>query len=202
MVELKFSIISNVFSCDGHPRRTTISPLTLICDSVEEAALLSDVDEMGHFSPRSEVFITDNLRSETVIEGFQDCALGEFVKAQLEALSLNGESPASCEIVGLDPFLNELGEPEQAERIRDLISVCEYGTNKFSRESAIRFLQDSGFFEEYIIVGVKRGNGWRRSRCITTLERNPADAATILAHLAEYFGKAQGNDKPKDDQRQ
>ncbi len=45
----------------------------------------------------------------------------------------------------------------------------------------------------------KRGNGWRRSRCITTFEGRPADAATILGHLAEYFGKEQQDDKPQDD---
>src|SRR5207249_6913842 len=65
-----------------------------------------------------------------------------------------------------------------------------------SPESAVRFLKESGFFDEYIIVGVKRGNGWRRSRCITTFEGRPSDAATILGHLAEYFGKEQQDDKP------
>jgi hypothetical protein len=63
----------------------------------------------------------------------------------------------------------------------------------------VRFLKDSGFFDEYIMVGVKRGNGWRRSRCITTFEGRPGDAATILGHLAEYFGKDHQDDKPQDD---
>ena len=48
-------------------------------------------------------------------------------------------------------------------------------------------------------AGVGRGNGWRRSRCITTFEGRPSDAATILGHLAEYFGKEQQDDKPHDD---
>ena len=89
----------------------------------------------------------------------------------------------------------------EAERLRDLISVCEFRANEFTPESAVRFLKESGFFDEYIIVGVKRGNGWRRSRCITTFEGRPGDAATILGHLAEYFGKETQDDKPHDDRR-
>ena len=100
----------------------------------------------------------------------------------------------------MDPFL-ELAEPEETERLRDLISVCEFRANEFTPESAVRFLKESGFFDEYIIVGVKRGNGWRRSRCITTFEGRPGDAATILGHLAEYFGKETQDDKPHDDRR-
>jgi hypothetical protein len=79
--------------------------------------------------------------------------------------------------------------------------VCEFRANEFTPESAVRFLQDSGFFDEFIIVGVKRGAGWRRSRCITTFEGRPRDAATILGHLSDYFGKEQQDDKPRDDRK-
>jgi hypothetical protein len=199
MVELRFRIRNNVFNPqEGPARRSTIRPLSLCLPSVEEAALLGEVDETGRVVPRRGVFYTGHLRTGPVIEGFEDCALGEFVKAQLEALSQNGEPPAKCEVHGLDPFL-EMAEPEQTERLRDLISVCEFRSNEFTPESAVRFLKESGFFDEYIIVGVKRGNGWRRSRCITTFEGRPADAATILGHLADYFGKEQQDDKPHDD---
>src|SRR5262245_7884434 len=158
MVELRFRIRNNVFNMQSVPRRATIRPLSLCIPSVEEAALLGEVDETGRVMPRRGVFFVSFLRTGPVIEGFEDCALGEFVKAQLEALSQNGEPPAKCEVHGLDPFL-ELAEPEQAERLRDLISVCEFRSNEFTPESAVRFLKESGFFDEYIIVGVKRGNG-------------------------------------------
>jgi hypothetical protein len=79
------------------------------------------------------------------------------------------------------------------ERLRDLISVCEFRTNEFTPESAVRFLKDTGFFDQYIIIGVKHGKGWRRSRCITTFEGRPADAGAILGHLADYFGREQEN---------
>jgi len=200
MVELRFRIRSNVFSAHSALRRSTIRPLALLCPSVEEAALLGEVDELGRLVPRKGVFYMSFLRTGPVIEGFEDCALGEFVRAQIEALSQNGEPPARCEVHGLDPFL-ELAEPQEAEKLRDLISVCEFRTNEFTPESAVRFLKESGFFDEYIIVGVKRGNGWRRSRCITTFEGRAADAATILGHLAEYFSKEQQDDKPHDDRR-
>ena len=198
MVELRFRIRNSVFNAQLQPRRANIRPLALCFPSVEEAALLGEVDEVGRVVPRREVFFVTHLRTGPVIEGFGDCALGEFVKAQIEALSQNGEPPAKCEVHGLDPFL-DMVEPEQMERLRDLISVCEFRSNEFTPESAVRFLKDSGFFDEYIIVGVKRGSGWRRSRCITTFEGRPADAATILGHLAEYFGKDQQDDKPHDD---
>lgn len=198
MVELKFRIRNNAFNAQTPARRAMIRPLSLFFPSVEEAALLGEVDEVGRVIPRRGVFNQSVLRTGPVIEGFEDCALGEFVKAQLEALSKNGEPPPRCEVHGLDPFL-DLAEPEQTERLRDLISVCEFRSNEFTPESAVRFLKESGFFDEYIMIGVKRGNGWRRSRCITTFEGRPADAATILSHLAEYFGKEQQDDKPQDD---
>src|SRR6202008_1743941 len=177
MVELRFRIRNNVFNPqEGSPRRATIRPLSLCLPSVEEAALLGEVDESGRVVPRRSVFYTGHLRTGPVIEGFEDCALGEFVKAQLEALSQNGEPPAKCEVHGLDPFL-ELAEPEQADRLRDLISVCEFRSNEFTPESAVRFLKESGFFDEYIIVGVKRGTGWGPSRGITTFEGRAADSA-------------------------
>ena len=198
MVELKFRIRNNAFNAQSPVRRVTIRPLSLLFPSVEEAALLGEVDEAGRVTPRRGVFFLSFRRTGPVIEGFEDCALGEFVKAQLEALSTDGEPPPRCEVHGVDPFL-EMAEPEQAERLRDLISVCEFRSNEFTPESAVRFLKESGFFDEYIIVGVKRGTGWRRSRCITTFEGRPADAATILGHLAEYFGKEQQDDKPQDD---
>jgi hypothetical protein len=200
MVELRFRIRNGAFTSQNAQRRSTIRPLALLCPSVEEAALLGEVDDVGRLVPRKEVFYVSFQRTGPVIEGFEDCALGEFVRAQLEALSQNGEPPARCEVHGLDPFL-EMAEPEEAEKLRDLISVCEFRANEFTPESAVRFLKDSGFFDEYIIVGVKRGNGWRRSRCITTFEGRPADAATILGHLAEYFGKEQQDDKPHDDRK-
>jgi hypothetical protein len=203
MVELRFRIRNSLFTSHNPSRRATIRPLALLCPSVEEAALLGEVDDSGRLVPRRGVFFMSVARTGPVIEGFEDCALGEFVRAQLEALSQNGEPPARCEVHGLDPFL-ELVEPEEAERLRDLISVCEFRANEFTPESAVRFLKDSGFFDEYIIVGVKRGNGWRRSRCITTFEGRPGDAATILGHLSEYFGNDQNDqqdDKPQDDRK-
>ncbi|HEX4998464.1 MAG TPA: hypothetical protein VFY29_09565 [Terriglobia bacterium] len=200
MVELRFRIRNNVFAPRPAARRSTIRPLALLCPSVEEAALLGEVDEGGRLIPRRGVFSMSAARTGPVIEGFEDCALGEFVRAQLEALSQNGEPPARCEVHGLDPFL-DLAEPQEAERLRDLISVCEFRANEFTPESAVRFLKDSGFFDEFIIVGVKRGTGWRRSRCITTFEGRPGEASTILGHLADYFGKEQQDDKPRDDRK-
>src|SRR6058998_3875930 len=125
MVELRFRIRNSVFTPQDQPRRSTIRPLSLCCPSVEEAALLGEVDETGRVVPRRGVFYLSFLRTGPVIEGFEDCALGEFVRAQLEALSQNGEPPVTCEVHGLDPFV-ELAEPEQTERLRDLISVCEF----------------------------------------------------------------------------
>lgn len=200
MVELRFRIRNSVFAAQNSARRSTIRPVALLCPSVEEAALLGEVDDTGRLVPRKGVFFLSFPKTGPVIEGFEDCALGEFVKAQLEALCQNGEPPARCEVHGLDPFL-DLAEPEDAEKLRDLISVCEFRVNEFTPESAVRFLKESGFFDEYIIVGVKRGNGWRRSRCITTFEGRPGDAATILGHLAEYFGKEHQDDKPHDDRK-
>ena len=198
MVELRFRIRNDVFSVQEAPGEAAIRPLSLCLPSLEEAALLSDVDEKGRIVPRREVFFLANLRTGPVIEGFGDCALGEFIKAQLEAVSENGELPAKCEVYGLDGFL-DLVEPEGADRLRDIIGVCEFRSNEFAPETVVRFMKDSGFFDEYIIVGIKRGNGWRRSRCITTFENRPGDAATILGNLAEYFGKEQEDDKPYDD---
>ena len=200
MVELRFRIRNTAFSPVNPVRRATIRPIALQLPSVETAALIGEVDDGGRVVPRREVFLLSFPKTGPVIEGFGDCALGEFLRAQLEALSTDGEPPAQCEVHGLDPFL-ELAEPEQTERLRDLISVCEFRTNEFTPESAVRFLKDSGFFDEYIIIGVKRGTGWRRSRCITTFEGRPSDAATILGHLAEYFGKEQQDDKPQDGRR-
>src|SRR5678815_887435 len=92
MVELRFRIRNSVFTPqEGSARRSTIRPLSLCLPSVEEAALLGEVDETGRVIPRRGVFYTGNLRTGPVIEGFEDCALGEFVRAQLEALSQNGE---------------------------------------------------------------------------------------------------------------
>lgn len=193
MIELKFRIRSGVFNRISG-RRNTIRSITLYFESVEEAALIGEVDEAGGVIPCPGVFSLSNLRTGPVIEGFEDCALGEFVKGQIEALSEFGEPPAECEIQGLDPFV-ETTEPEEAKQPRDLISVCEFRTNEFTPESAVRFLKDSGFFEEFIIVGVKHGTGWRRSRCITTFEGRPTDAAAILGHLAEYFQKGEGSGK-------
>jgi len=36
---------------------------------------------------------------------------------------------------------------ERYERLRDLISVCEFRSNEFTPESAVRFLKESGFFD-------------------------------------------------------
>ena len=198
MIDLRFRIRNTIFGANLS-QRTAIRQISLYCSSIEEAALLGDVDESGKLVPNREVFLLSFPKSGPVIEGFTDSAIGEFVKAQIEAHAQGGEPPSTCEMRELDPFLEPL-EPEQAERIRDLISVCEFRNNEFTPESAIRFLKEAGFFDEYIIVGVKRGNGWRRSRCITTYEGRPADAATILGYLAEYFQNQRGSDKPQDDQ--
>src|SRR5262245_42926568 len=98
MVELKFRIRNNVVNVQEVPsRRSTIRPLSLCLPSVEEAALLGEVDEAGRVVPRRGVFFMANLRTGPVIEGFEDCALGEFVKAQLEALSQSGGPTARWE---------------------------------------------------------------------------------------------------------
>ena len=48
MVELRFRIRNNVFNVQDVPsRRATIRPLSLCLPSVEEAALLGEVDEIG-----------------------------------------------------------------------------------------------------------------------------------------------------------
>ena len=198
MVELPFRIRNTVFNTGGGNRRTTIRPITFHFPTLEEAALLAAVDDGGKVIPRDQVFSLSHPRNGPVIEGFVDCALGEFVRAQLEALSSDGLPPVRCEVHGLEPFI-ETFEPEQTERLRDLISVCEFRTNEFTPESAVRFLKDTGFFDQYIIIGVKHGKGWRRSRCITTFEGRPGDAAAILGHLADYFGKELPDDQQQDD---
>jgi hypothetical protein len=198
MVVLRFRIRNSVFNGQAAPGRAAIRPLSLRLPSVEEAALLSEVDEKGRIIPRREVFFLANLRTGPVIEGFRDCALGEFIKAQLEAMSENDEPPRKCELYGLNGFL-DLVEPERVDHLRDIISVCEFRSNEFAPETVVRFMKESGFFDEYIIVGIKRGNGWRRSRCITTFDDRPADAATILGNLADYFAKEQEDDRPHDD---
>jgi hypothetical protein len=198
MVELRFRIRNNVFNLLESPRRGTIRPLSFRVRSVEEAALLSEVDETGRVIPRGEVFFLTNLPTGPVIGGFQDCALGEFIKAQLEALSQNGKPPAKCEVYGLDQFLN-FEQTDQAEELRDIISVCEFRSHECTLESVVRFLKESGFLDEYIIVGIKRGNGWRRLQCLTTFEAQPSDAATALGHLADYFQKEAEDDRPHDD---
>jgi len=198
MVELRFRIRNTVFHTGVRNRRTTIRTITFHFPTLEEAALLAAVDDTGKVVPRDGVFSLSHPKAGPVIEGFGDCALGEFVRAQLEALSADGQPPAKCEVHGLEPFMERF-EPEQTEGLRDLISVCEFRANEFTPESAVRFLKDTGFFDQYIIVGVKHGKGWRRSRCITTFEGHPADAAAILGHLAEYFGKEQPDDQQQDD---
>jgi len=197
MVELQFRIRNSVFNPSASNRRTVIRPITFHCPSLEEAALLASVDYEGRLVPRRQVFSLSYPRTGPVIEGFIDCALGEFVRAQLEALSSDGLPPVRCEVHGLEPFLDTM-EPEDKQRLRDLISVCEFRTNEFTPESAVRFLKDTGFFDQYIIIGVKHGKGWRRSRCITTFEGRPDDAAAILGHLADYFAKEPGEDCPAD----
>ena len=102
MVELRFRIRNSVFTPPQAVRRSTIRPLALMCPSIEEAALLGEVDSAGRLIPRKGVFFMSSQRTGPVIEGFEDCALGEFVKAQLEALAQNGEPPARCEVHGLD----------------------------------------------------------------------------------------------------
>lgn len=189
MVELRFRIRNAVFHAGNGNRRTTIRPITFQFPTLEEAALLASVSEGGMLVPREQVFHLSHPRGGPVIEGFADCALGEFVRAQLEALSSDGLPPGEWEVHGLEPFM-ENHAVEESERLRDLISVCEFQANEFTPESAVRFLKDTGFFDQYIIIGVKHGKGWRRSRCITTFEGRPADAGTILGHLADFFGKA------------
>src|SRR4029077_13779904 len=104
MVELRFRIRNTVFNAQPAVRKPAIRPLSLYLPSVEEAALLGEVDETGRLMPRKGVFNMSSPRTGPVIEGFEDCALGEFVKAQLEAVAQNGEPPARCEVPGLDPF--------------------------------------------------------------------------------------------------
>ena len=59
MVELRFRIRNNVFNTREVPsRRSTIRPLSLCLPSVEEAALLGEVDEDGRLIPRRGVFFT------------------------------------------------------------------------------------------------------------------------------------------------
>lgn len=71
MVELRFRIRSNVFNArELSARRATIRPLALCLPSVEEAALLGEVDETGRLVPRRTVFYTGNQRTGPVIEGF------------------------------------------------------------------------------------------------------------------------------------
>jgi len=59
MVELRFRIRSTVFNFqEFSSRRSTIRPLALCLPSVEEAALLGEVDEVGRVIPRRGVFFT------------------------------------------------------------------------------------------------------------------------------------------------
>ena len=190
MVEVRFRIRNTVFNAGNSNRRTAIRPIMFQFPTLEEAALLASIDDGGNLVPREQVFCLSHPSGGPVIEGFVDSALGEFVRAQLEALSSDGLPPAESEVHGLDPFIESF-EPDDTERLRDLISVCEFRTNEFTPESAVRFLKDTGFFDQYIIIGVKHGKGWRRSRCITTFEGSPGDAGAILGHLADYFGNAQ-----------
>lgn len=194
---LNFRIRNTVFSAGRAGQRSSVRPITLLLPSVEEAALICTVDDMNRLVPRRDVFLLSFTRTGPVIEGFENCILGEFMKSQIECLCENNEPPSSCEINGLETFL-EMMEPGQVEELRDLVSICEFRKYEFSPEAAIRFLKESGFFDEYIIVGVKYGNGWRRSRCITTFEGRAQDAATILGHLEKYFQKDQ-QDKPNDE---
>src|SRR5206468_11377271 len=99
MIELRFRIRNNVFNPQDPPRKATIRPLALCLPSVEEAALLGEVDETGRVIPRRGVFFLANLRTGPVIEGFEDCALGEFVKAQLEAVYQICVPTANCEVL-------------------------------------------------------------------------------------------------------
>ena len=80
--------------------------LSLYFPSVEEAALLGEVDDTGRVMPRRGVFFISQPRTGPVIEGFEDCALGEFVRAQLEAISQNGEPPPSAMSMAWTPFSN------------------------------------------------------------------------------------------------
>lgn len=196
MVEVRFRIRNTVFNAGNSNRRTAIRPITFQLPSLEEAALLASIDDGGNLVPREQVFSLSHPSGGPVIEGFVDSALGEFVRAQLEALSSDGLPPAESEVHGLEPFIESF-EPDNTERLRDLISVCEFRTNEFTPESAVRFLKDTGFFDQYIIIGVKHGKGWRRSRCITTFEGCPGDAGAILGHLADYFGKEQDESFPE-----
>ena len=190
MVEVRFRIRNTVFNAGTSNRRTAIRPITFQFPTLEEAALLASIDDGGNLVPREQVFCQSRPSGGPVIEGFVDSALGEFVRAQLEALSSDGLPPAEAEVHGLEPFIESF-EPDDTQRLRDLISVCEFRTDEFTPESAVRFLKDTGFFDQYIIIGVKHGKGWRRSRCITTFEGSPGDAGAILGHLADYFGNEQ-----------
>src|SRR5439155_1812599 len=150
MVELRFRIRNNVFNPQDPPRKSTIRPLSLCLPSVEEAALLGEVDETGRVIPRRGVFFLTNLRTGPVIEGFEDCALGEFVKAQLEGLSQDGEPPVNCEVNGLVPFL-ELADSDQGVLLGDFLSGGESGSNELPPKSEIRFLKEAGFSDKNCI---------------------------------------------------
>jgi len=198
MVELRFRIRSTVFTGSKPNEFNRIQPLILVCKSLEQAAMLGEVNKFGGLVPNKKVFSRSFHKGQATIEGFKDCALGEFMKAQMEALSKNGIPSTRCEIHGIEPFMGSL-EHEGGSQCHDLISICPFKANEFTPESAVSFLKESGFNDEYIIVGVKHGKGWRRSRCITTFEGRPLDAATILGYMSDYFNNV-GYEKTKGDE--
>ena len=125
MVEVRFRIRNTVFNAGNSNRRTAIRPIIFQFPTLEEAALLASIDDGGNLVPREQVFCLSHPSGGPVIEGFVDSALGEFVRAQLEALSSDGLPPAESEVHGLEPFIESF-EPDDTERLRDLISVCEF----------------------------------------------------------------------------
>ena len=136
MVELRFRIRNNVFNVQDPPKRATIRPLSLCFPSVEEAALLGEVDETGRVTPRKGVFFLSFLRTGPVIDGFEDCALGEFVKAQLEALSQDGEPPAKCEVHGCSHDRGRQHLVETADGIAYLVREGHEGDDLIAAHSS------------------------------------------------------------------
>src|SRR2546422_10413474 len=95
MVELRFRIRNNVFNLQEPPRKATIRPLSLCLPSVEEAALLGEVDETGRVTPRRGEFFLSNLRKGPGLGGFEDCAVGQTVNAHNDQFVQAGEARAT-----------------------------------------------------------------------------------------------------------
>jgi len=67
MVELKFRIRNTVFTAPNPNRKGMIRPMSLYCPSIEEAALLGEVDDGGRVVPRPGIFYLSFPRTGPVI---------------------------------------------------------------------------------------------------------------------------------------